>query len=100
VARKDHAHEIVVKKGSVQVLNNGDKISLLQGSEASFTLQIEEDQQDKSEPEIEFDQDATQPNMDFNYDDYLKSPGPSPIKRPLPREEKGSIFICACCFTN
>lgn len=74
----------------MQVLKNGDKISLLQGCEC-FTLQIEEDVQEKKEPEIDFDQDATQPNMDFNYDDFLKSPGPSPVKRP--REEKKGLFI-------
>lgn len=75
-----------MKKGSVQALKNGDKISLLQGSDTYVTLQIEEETKEKSEPEIDFDQDATQPNMDFNYEDFIKSPGPSPIKRP--REEK------------
>jgi hypothetical protein len=92
LTRKGQQSEIVVKKGSVQVLNNGDKISLLQGCE-TFTLQIDEDTQDKTEPEIDFDQDATQPNMDFNYDDFVKSPAPSPVKRP--REEKKGESLCS-----
>lgn len=70
-------------------LCNGDKISLLQQGSNTFTLQIEEEEP-HTELEFEFDGDATQPNMDINYEDF-KSPLTSPAKQS--RDENGKLQI-------
>eukprot|EP01087_Luapelamoeba_hula_P007953 TRINITY_DN1967_c0_g1_i1.p1 TRINITY_DN1967_c0_g1~~TRINITY_DN1967_c0_g1_i1.p1 ORF type:complete len:883 (+),score=141.90 TRINITY_DN1967_c0_g1_i1:59-2707(+) len=90
--RKAGGGVVVVRKGEgAKTLENGDKILLLQlgptTPEVSFTIQI--DSGGNSQPETDLDQDATQPNMDWDIVDPQASSLPrSPAKRPRDAKAK------------
>ncbi|KAL6062440.1 putative serine/threonine-protein kinase drkA, variant 2 [Balamuthia mandrillaris] len=80
------ASKTVIPKGELKMLENNDVISLLEG-EVSFRVLIspDEEEEEEQEPQTEFDQDATQPNMD-NYDYLLLQTAEDPAAggAPLP----------------